>query len=58
MSLKGLMDRLSYFCFSFDYLEWQLHPPLIVPGVGPEGAVSQESGWLQQAYSLGREMAG
>lgn len=57
-STEAAEPLVKAFELSFAYLGWELVNKLIVPGVGPKGAVSEKTGTLKSAYLIGKWLAG
>lgn len=55
---KAVEPMLRMFEMSFEYLGLKLIGTVVVDGVGPKGAVLQKPDALDQAYELGRSLAG
>jgi hypothetical protein len=48
---------VEFFANSLAYLEMNLAETIIVPGVGPKGAIRDKPQRLEEAYQLGRRLA-
>lgn len=48
---------LEMFQRSFEYLKWRLRHRLIVPGVGAKGEIWKKAKEMEEAYTLGQDLA-